>query len=38
LPRSKKAIVHEIDPNAFIAIMNTQEVKGAKLKSAINER
>ncbi len=31
-----KSIVHEIDPNAFITIMNTQETKGAKFKSAIH--
>lgn len=31
-----KSLVHEIDPNAFITIMNTQETKGAKFKSAIH--
>ncbi|MFB9761814.1 MULTISPECIES: YitT family protein [Bacillaceae] len=31
-----KSIVHEIDPKAFITIMNTQETKGAKFKSAIH--
>ncbi|MEK5270674.1 YitT family protein [Aeribacillus sp. FSL K6-8394] len=31
-----KSIVHEIDPNAFITIMNTQETKGGKFKSAIH--
>lgn len=31
-----KALVHEIDPSAFITIMNTQETKGAKFKSAIH--
>jgi uncharacterized membrane-anchored protein YitT (DUF2179 family) len=31
-----KAIVYEIDPNAFITIMNTHEVRGAKFKSAIH--
>lgn len=31
-----KSIVHEIDSNAFITIMNTQETKGAKFKSAIH--
>lgn len=31
-----KAVIHEIDPNAFITIMNTQETKGAKFKSAIH--
>jgi uncharacterized membrane-anchored protein YitT (DUF2179 family) len=31
-----KAIIHELDPNAFITIMNTQETKGAKFKSAIH--
>ncbi|NNU96038.1 MULTISPECIES: YitT family protein [Anoxybacillus] len=31
-----KSIVYEIDPNAFITIMNTQEVRGAKFKSAIH--
>lgn len=31
-----KALVHEIDENAFITIMSTQEVKGAKFKSAIH--
>lgn len=31
-----KAIVNEIDPDAFITIMVTHEVKGAKFKSAIH--
>ncbi|WP_243290579.1 YitT family protein [Bacillus sp. FJAT-47783] len=31
-----KSIIHEIDPDAFITIMNTQETKGAKFKSAIH--
>jgi uncharacterized membrane-anchored protein YitT (DUF2179 family) len=31
-----KSLVYEIDPNAFITIMNTHEVKGAKFKSAIH--
>jgi uncharacterized membrane-anchored protein YitT (DUF2179 family) len=31
-----KAIVHEVDPKAFITIMNTQETKGAQFKSAIH--
>ncbi|MFX3623809.1 MAG: YitT family protein [Ectobacillus sp.] len=31
-----KSIVHELDPNAFITIMNTQETQGAKFKSAIH--
>ncbi|MBD1382129.1 YitT family protein [Metabacillus arenae] len=31
-----KAIIHEIDPQAFITIMNTQETKGARFKSAIH--
>ncbi|MFD3447710.1 YitT family protein [Microbacteriaceae bacterium 4G12] len=31
-----KSLVHDIDPNAFITIMNTQETKGAKFKSAIH--
>jgi uncharacterized membrane-anchored protein YitT (DUF2179 family) len=31
-----KSIVHEVDPHAFITIMNTQETKGAKFKSAIH--
>ncbi|UII54894.1 YitT family protein [Cytobacillus spongiae] len=31
-----KAIVHDIDPNAFLTIMNTQETKGARFKSAIH--
>lgn len=31
-----KTIIHEIDPNAFITIMNTQETKGAKFKSPIH--
>ncbi len=31
-----KSIIQEIDPNAFITIMNTQETKGAKFKSAIH--
>jgi uncharacterized membrane-anchored protein YitT (DUF2179 family) len=31
-----KSIVNEIDPDAFIAIMVTHEVKGAKFKSAIH--
>jgi uncharacterized membrane-anchored protein YitT (DUF2179 family) len=31
-----KSLVHEIDPNAFITIMSTQETKGAKFKSAIH--
>ncbi|CAM4132277.1 membrane protein [Bacillus manliponensis] len=31
-----KALVHEVDEKAFITIMNTQEVKGAKFKSAIH--
>lgn len=31
-----KAIVYELDPNAFITIMNTHEVRGAKFKSAIH--
>lgn len=31
-----KAIVYELDPQAFITIMNTHEVKGAKFKSAIH--
>ncbi|MCA1031766.1 YitT family protein [Bacillus timonensis] len=31
-----KSIVQEVDPNAFITIMDTHEVKGAKFKSAIH--
>jgi uncharacterized membrane-anchored protein YitT (DUF2179 family) len=31
-----KSIVNEIDPNAFITIMDTYEVRGAKFKSAIH--
>ncbi|GGE74211.1 YitT family protein [Priestia taiwanensis] len=31
-----KNIVYEIDPNAFLTIMNTQETKGGKFKSAIH--
>ncbi|PEZ07781.1 hypothetical protein CN326_07290 [Bacillus sp. AFS018417] len=31
-----KSIVHEVDEKAFITIMNTQETKGAKFKSAIH--
>jgi uncharacterized membrane-anchored protein YitT (DUF2179 family) len=31
-----KNIVYEIDPNAFITIMNTQETRGAKFKSPIH--
>ena len=31
-----KALVQEIDPNAFITIMDTHEVKGGKFKSAIH--
>jgi uncharacterized membrane-anchored protein YitT (DUF2179 family) len=31
-----KSIVHEIDTNAFITIMNTQETKGTNFKSAIH--
>lgn len=31
-----KAVIHEVDPNAFITIMNTQETKGAKFKTAIH--
>lgn len=31
-----KAIVYEKDPNAFITVMNTHEVRGAKFKSAIH--
>jgi len=31
-----KAIVYELDPHAFITIMNTHEVRGAKFKSAIH--
>ncbi|MGD6815442.1 YitT family protein [Metabacillus sp. 84] len=31
-----KSIIHEIDENAFITIMNTQETKGARFKSAIH--
>ncbi|WLR43964.1 YitT family protein [Bacillus carboniphilus] len=31
-----KGIVYEIDPSAFITIMNTQETKGAKFKSPIH--
>ncbi|MFS0861579.1 YitT family protein [Fredinandcohnia sp. 179-A 10B2 NHS] len=31
-----KAITHEIDPNAFITIMDTHEVKGGKFKSAVH--
>ncbi|WP_100331585.1 YitT family protein [Bacillus xiapuensis] len=31
-----KGIVGEIDPNAFLTIMNTQETKGARFKSAIH--
>ncbi|RSK27866.1 YitT family protein [Bacillus sp. HMF5848] len=31
-----KAVVHDVDPNAFITIMNTHETKGAKFKSAIH--
>lgn len=31
-----KSIVHEINPNAFITIMNTQETKGAKFNFAIH--
>lgn len=31
-----KTITHEIDPNAFITIMDTHEVKGGKFKSAVH--
>ncbi|OZM57709.1 hypothetical protein CIB95_04915 [Lottiidibacillus patelloidae] len=31
-----KNIVYDIDPNAFITIMNTQETRGAKFKSSIH--
>ncbi|MDX8364210.1 YitT family protein [Cytobacillus sp. Hm23] len=31
-----KSIVHEIDANAFLTIMSTQETRGAKFKSAIH--
>jgi uncharacterized membrane-anchored protein YitT (DUF2179 family) len=31
-----KNIVYEIDPNAFLTIMNTQETRGAKFKSPIH--
>ncbi|MFT4412653.1 YitT family protein [Fredinandcohnia humi] len=31
-----KAITHEIDPNAFITIMDTHEVRGGKFKSAVH--
>ncbi|MFE8703184.1 YitT family protein [Cytobacillus sp. FJAT-54145] len=31
-----KSVVHEVDPNAFLTIMNTHETKGAKFKSAIH--
>lgn len=31
-----KAIIHEVDPTAFITIMDTHEVRGAKFKSAIH--
>jgi uncharacterized membrane-anchored protein YitT (DUF2179 family) len=31
-----KSLVHEVDPSAFITIMNTQETKGAKFKSPIH--
>lgn len=31
-----KSMTHEIDPNAFITIMDTQEVHGGKFKSAIH--
>jgi uncharacterized membrane-anchored protein YitT (DUF2179 family) len=31
-----KAIVYDIDPNAFITIMSTQETSGAKFKSPIH--
>ncbi|QOR65552.1 YitT family protein [Cytobacillus suaedae] len=31
-----KSLVQEIDPNAFITIMDTHEVKGGKFKSAIH--
>lgn len=31
-----KSIVHDIDPNAFLTIMNTQETQGARFKSAIH--
>lgn len=31
-----KSIVQDIDPNAFLTIMNTQETKGARFKSAIH--
>ncbi|MGE6548143.1 YitT family protein [Bacillus mycoides] len=31
-----KSIVHEIDENAFVTIMNTQETNGGKFKSAIH--
>jgi uncharacterized membrane-anchored protein YitT (DUF2179 family) len=31
-----KNIVYDIDPNAFITIMNTQETSGAKFKSSIH--
>ncbi|OEH93724.1 YitT family protein [Bacillus solimangrovi] len=31
-----KSVVHDIDPRAFITIMNTQETKGAKFKSPIH--
>lgn len=31
-----KAIVADVDPNAFLTIMNTQETKGARFKSEIH--
>ncbi len=31
-----KSIVSDVDPNAFITIMSTQETKGARFKSAIH--
>ncbi len=31
-----KVIIHEIDPNAFITIMDTHEVKGGRFKSAVH--
>lgn len=31
-----KLITHDIDPNAFITIMSTQEAQGSKFKSAIH--
>lgn len=31
-----KSLVHDVDPTAFLTIMDTQETKGAKFKSAIH--